>query len=393
MKKTFIILSIIVIAFISCEEQNTTADEIVGVWFMPQSLNRVTANRSVDELGGSSLNAWNYSMMVTTNSNQSFIDQMSEAKGGINVSGFISGELKFMQGWFDNNAPSSSVFVTNHNWMSMFENSNPSDEPFISLSLNDYAGFGNNIPIDSSDYGFDDDFFSAQMNDGAYFDIIQNIDYNYDGKTLTVPNQELVAFQDSVLFIGGTLSHATIDVPANVPTEIMSYDGEVTWDYGTWEIHIKEDGKWVEIYTFEDQYSSDGWSNVYVDSTIAEWEIKDDIIVVTYRYDDIWPDAGGGPGIGQGTWLYQVAYTYEIENDNLKLLNEFDMCEFEVDYCLKMFERQYGLDSGSLEQIKMVWQLEFSKTPSLRKLTNLDALIRKSLVRHSKLSHKNKSKF
>ena len=393
MKKTFIILSITVFAFISCEEQNTTADEIVGVWFMPQSLNRVTANRSVDELGGSSLNAWNYSMMVTTNSNQSFIDQMSEAKGGINISGFISGELKFMQGWFDSSIQSSSIFVTNHNWMSMFENSNPSDEPFISLSLNDYAGFGNNIPIDSSDYGFDDDFFSAQMNDGAYFDIIQNIDYNYDGKTLTVPNQELVAFQDSVLFIGGTLSHATIDVPANVPTEIMSYDGEVTWDYGTWEIHIKDDGKWVEIYTFEDQYSSDGWSNVYVDSTIAEWEIKDDIIMVTYRYDDIWPDAGGGPGIGQGTWLYQVAYTYEIENDNLKLLNEFDMCEFEEDYCLEMFERQYGLDSGSLEQIKMVWQLEFSKTPGLRKLTNLDEDFRKSLVRHSKLSHKIKSKF
>ena len=393
MKKTFIILSIIVIAFISCEEQNTTADEIVGVWFMPQSLNRVTANRSVDELGGSSLNAWNYSMMVTTNSNQSFIDQMSEAKGGINISGFISGELKFMQGWFDSSIQSSSIFVTNHNWMSMFENSNPSDEPFISLSLNDYAGFGNNIPIDSSDYGFDDDFFSAQMNDGAYFDIIQNIDYNYDGKTLAVPNQELVVFQDSVLLIGGTLSHATIDVPANVPTEIMSYDGEVTWDYGTWEIHIKDDGKWVEIYTFEDQYSSDGWSNVYVDSTIAEWEIKDDIIMVTYRYDDIWPDAGGGPGIGQGTWLYQVAYTYEIENDNLKLLNEFDMCEFEEDYCLKMFEGQYGLDSGSLEQIKMVWQLEFSKTPGLRKLKNLDGYIRKSLVRHSELSHKNKSKF
>ena len=393
MKKTFIILSIIVIAFISCEEQNTTADEIVGVWFMPQSLNRVTANRSVDELGGSSLNAWNYSMMVTTNSNQSFIDQMSEAKGGINISGFISGELKFMQGWFDNNAQSSNVFVTNHNWMSMFENSNLSDEPFISLSLNDYAGFGNNIPIDSSYYEFDDDFFSAQMNDGTYFDIIQTIDYNYDGKTLTVPNQELVAFQDSALFIGGTLSHATIEVPANVPTEIMSYDGEVTWDYGTWEIHIKEDGKWVEIYTFEDQYSSDGWSNVYADSTIAEWEIKDDIIMVTYRYDDVWPDVGGGPGIGQGTWLYQVAYTYEIENDNLKLLNEFDMCEFEEDYCLKMFEGQYGLDSGSLEQIKMVWQLEFSKTPGLRKLKNLDGYIRKSLVRHSKLSHKNKSKF
>ena len=59
--------------------------------------------------------------------------------------------------------------------------------------------------------------------------------------------------------------------------------------------------------------------------------MKDDQIVVTYRYDDFWPDAGGGPGIGQGTWLYQVSYTYEIVNGNLKLLNEFNMCGDEIE--------------------------------------------------------------
>lgn len=383
MKKLLIYLFTSAIFFISCEEQNSTIDEVVGVWYMPQSLNRVTANRSIDELGRSSLNAWNYSTVITTNSNQSFIDQMSEAKGSISISGFISGELKFMQGWLDYNDESSSVFVTNRNWMSMFDGPSQNDDPFISLSLNDYVVNENFIPVDSSYYGFDDDFFSAQMNNGTYFDIVQNIDYAYDGKTLTVPDQELLTFQDSILTIGGTLSHALIDLQANSPTKIMSYDGDMNWDYGSWEIHIKDDGKWVEVYTFEAQNSSDGWSNIYADSTIAEWEIRDDVIVVTYRYDDIWPDAGGNPGIGQGTWLYQVAYTFEIKNDNLKLLNEFDMCEFEEDLCLGMFERQYGLDNGSLESIKMVWQLEFSKDPSLRKRTTYQESIRKSLTRHS----------
>jgi len=159
-------------------------------------------------------------------------------------------------------------------------------------------------------------------------------------------------------------------------------------DFGSWVIHIKEDGKWVEVYTFEEQQDPNGWSNVYIDSTIAEWEMKDDMIVVTYRYDDVWPDAGGGPGIGQGTWLYQVAYTYEIENGNLKLLNEFNMCELEEDYCLEMFEGQYGLDYGSLKEIKMVWELEFSNTLNLRKLNKHQEPIRKSLARHSKFSIK-----
>ncbi len=380
MKKIILNLFLFSTFFISCEEEPSSVDEVVGVWYMPQSLNRVTAGRSADQLGGSSLNAWNYSMMITTNSDQSFIDQMSKGIGGINVSGFISGELTFMQGWSDYFNDASSVFVSNHDWMSMFEGLESSSEPFMSLSLNDYSQGVNIVdPGDSNYFGYDDDYFSAYFDDGVFFDIVQNIDYNYDGKTLTVPTQQLRGYQDSTITIGGALTHMTIDVLANTPTEIMSYDGDVSWDYGSWAIHIKEDGKWVEIYTFEDQQGLNGWSNVYVDSTIAEWEMKEDLIVVTYRYDDIWPDAGGGPGIGQGTWLYQVAYTYEIVNNNLKLLNEFNMCEFEEDYCLEMFEGQYGLDYGSLDEIKMVWQLEFSKTPNLRKLSNP---IQKQLARH-----------
>ena len=100
MKK--IILSILIsFIFTGCEEDSSTIDEVVGVWYMPQSLNRVTAGLSAAQLGGSSLNAWNYSMMVITNSDQKLVDQLSEANGSINVSGFINGEFKFMQGYFD----------------------------------------------------------------------------------------------------------------------------------------------------------------------------------------------------------------------------------------------------------------------------------------------------
>ena len=35
---------------------------------------------------------------------------------------------------------------------------------------------------------------------------------------------------------------------------------------------------------------------MYMLTLVAEWDMKDDQIVVTYRYDDFWPDAGGGPG-------------------------------------------------------------------------------------------------
>ena len=163
----------------------------------------------------------------------------------------------------------------------------------------------------------------------------------------------------------------------------MGYEGDTSWDYGSWAIHIKEDGRWVEVFTFEEPQGLDGWTNVYVDSTVAEWDMKDDQIVVTYKYDDFWPDAGGGPGIGQGTWLYQVAYTYEIDNGNLKLLNEFNMCEDEIEsFCLEMLEYEFRLDRGSLEEIKMVWELEFSKSPNLRKMRIYSEPMRKALARH-----------
>ncbi|MBT7422609.1 MAG: hypothetical protein HN782_00225, partial [Candidatus Marinimicrobia bacterium] len=80
---------------------------------------------------------------------------------------------------------------------------------------------------------------------------------------------------------------------------------------------------------------------------------------------DVWVNSNDGPGIGQGTWLYEIAYTFDMQGDDLTLVNEFKMCEDE-EYCLEWFEYDYGLDQGSLEELKMVWTLVFSKVPPLR---------------------------
>ena len=386
MKKSLLFSIISLALFVSCEEDVSSRDKVVGVWYMPQSLNRVSVGASADQLGGYSLNAWNYSLMVTTNTDQKFVDQMSEGIGAISVSGYINGDMTYMQGWKDEDFGSSHVYVSNYNWFSMFEGPNQDSETFLGLNLNNYNGgenMGDPFDSDSGFYGYDDDHFSAYGTDGLYFDAVQQIEYTFDGRSLTVPTQELTDFQDSTLTIGGTLSYSMIDVPANIPTKIMGYDGDISSDYGSWEIHIKEDGSWVEVFRFEEPQDQDGWTNVFVDSTVAEWEMKDDQIVVTYKYDDFWPDAGGGPGIGQGTWIYQVAYTYEVINGNLKLLNEFNMCgdEFER-FCLEMLETEYQLDRGSLEEIKMVWELEFTKTPNLRKMRLYSEPMRKALARH-----------
>ena len=209
------------------------------------------------------------------------------------------------------------------------------------------------------------DYLNIHFNNGNYIEIEQEIDYSFNGKTLNIPNQTLVHSDDVNVNLGGSLTYPTINIPANTPTEIFSYDDEESWDYGNWTIDIQENGRWVEKYTWEEPYDSSGWTHTYTDSTVAEWRLEEDTIFVTYSYDDIWVNSNDGPGVGQGTWLYEIAYAFDMNGDFLTLLNEFKMCENE-EFCLEWFEYDYGLDRGSLEELKMVWTLEFSKIPPLR---------------------------
>ena len=84
-----------------------------------------------------------------------------------------------MQGHFDDYNDASNVYVTNYNWMSMFQGSELNNDVFMSLSLNNYSqGINIEQPGDSGFFGYDNDYFYAYLNDGAYFEVSQDIDYN-----------------------------------------------------------------------------------------------------------------------------------------------------------------------------------------------------------------------
>ena len=351
MNKTTLITLFISLALLSCEKETSIDQEIIGTWYMPQTLNRITSGRSIHEVANHSLNAWNYSMMITTNSNQNLIDRMSDPEGSINISGFLNDEIKFMQGWYDNYSGESSLYLTNYSW-NMFEEI---EGPIISVNMNNYANM--------NEWGWDD-YLNIYFRDGNYLEIKQEINYTFDGKSLNIPKQTLNQ-SDTSITLDGTLNYATINIPSNTPTEIFSQNEDTSWDYGNWIIKIEEEGRWVETYTWEEPNDSSGWKHLYTDSTVAEWRLEQDTIYVTYSYDDIWVESNDGPGVGQGKWLYEIAYTFETQGDYLTLVNQYKMCQSE-EYCLEFFENDYGLEKGSLEELKMVWSLEFSKAPPFR---------------------------
>ena len=117
MKKLIFLTGLLALSFgvLSCEKENNPGEELIGTWYMPQTLNRHTAGKSVDDVAGHSLNAWNYSMVVTTISNQELIDRMADGEGAINVTGVVEDEIKFMHGWFDKNSGEAGVSITNYN--------------------------------------------------------------------------------------------------------------------------------------------------------------------------------------------------------------------------------------------------------------------------------------
>ena len=138
------LIFIFTIAFIaSCEDSNSKLEsEVIGIWHMPQSVNRVMSGMDQSDIGGQSLNASNYSTIITTNTDQKMIDRMSAGVGSISITGMINEELKFLDGEFDPESRYSYVNVTNYDWFSFFENESTIldlDSPIIILSMSNFS--------------------------------------------------------------------------------------------------------------------------------------------------------------------------------------------------------------------------------------------------------------
>ena len=200
------------------------------------------------------------------------IDRMSAGVGSISITGMINEELKFLDGEFDPESRYSYVNVTNYDWFSFFENESTIldlDSPIIILSMSNF--------VYSEFEMFEEDYLIIYSGDSSYIEITDEIDYQYDGRTLKMPKQSFLS-SDSTIYVEGELSYSTIDIKANTPTSIFSFDEEMSSDYGTWSIHIKEDGQWIEVYNWSEVYefAEEEVEDFYSDSTFADWRIEGD---------------------------------------------------------------------------------------------------------------------
>ncbi len=337
----------------ACENEpvdNGDQNKLIGTWFKNQRANARTFDKTGSDISNGTLASWNYETVVTTNSDQNAKDLFSEGIGGIDVSEKDDATLTYMFVFEGENGETDekmiNAFLTNFSFIS--------DEiqfPFYGLSLGEQEWIDSTGATGPVDYNAS---LYVQTDDSTYTMYNGNVDFSYDGKSLTVMESTLIEYEgDKAITIKGDLAHSFIAVPANTPTVINTFgEDNVGIDQGGWTIDIREDGKWVELYQWDE------WS----DSTVASWEVDDDILKVTYDFSekgDIDPQSNDDP------YPYIIEFSYKIENNELLLTNEYNICDDNfAEFCLTFFEYIYGFDPGSLESIVDRTSMTFTQTPS-----------------------------
>ena len=163
---------------------------------------------------------------------------------------------------------------------------------------------------------------------------------NYEGELefslisseLTVTSGALyhTSLNDSITVIG-TLSPAQTSVNAGSDTEL----GNVDWTFDTfeWNFNIKDGNSFTQTI-------------ITIDSGTIErsgtWEATSDEI--TFHYSNS-----------------SDIYAYSVSGSGLVLEFNKDLCVSNTDECLPLFELEYGMESGSLEQVAQIKTTHFSK--------------------------------
>jgi len=211
-KILFVIISLLIIWSCETEEESDipiTVDEIIGTWMVDAE----------------------HDIQITTNTDISILDINSYGTGEITVSGAHSESLKYMN-LVQNFYYSSSLFITVQN------------QPFNqnSLPLYEYGIFSTS----EYNYSFFDVEIDTNFDSNEYYG---SPTFTLDEFTLTLVDT-LTSDSNSVV-ISGTLTGASIDIPANSPTSISSifqFD-----DDETETMTFNEDGTFIDIMTWEDE--------------------------------------------------------------------------------------------------------------------------------------------
>ena len=212
MKRLLIILPLLF--WISCDEDaedNLTA-ELVGTWYLTDG-----------ELY----------MEMTTNSDQTMIDQFGPGIGSIEVEGTVNTSLAYMTLGEDHGAV--SIMVANQYPFG------PSIYPIYYLMVSSYGGDLSAVfyAVESEDYNY-------------YFTESLDLSYDLDSHTVTIGSTEffgtdMYGVVDSVI-LSGTIQANTIAIPANTPTQV---DQSYYFDYmPEMTITLEADGSIVRTETF-----------------------------------------------------------------------------------------------------------------------------------------------
>ena len=158
------------------------------------------------------------------------------------------------------------------------------------------------------------------------------LEFSLIGSELTVTSGALyhISLNDSITVIG-TLSPAQTSVNAGSETEL----GNVDWTFDTfeWNFNIKVDNSFTQTI-------------ITIDSGTIErsgtWEATSDEI--TFHYSNS-----------------SDTYAYSVSGSGLVLEFNKDLCVSNPDECLPLYELEYGMESGSLEQVAQIKTTHFSK--------------------------------
>ena len=314
MKRLLIILPLLF--WIACDEdaEDTLPTELVGTWYLSNS------------------EAY---MEMTTNSDQTMIDQFGPGIGSIAVDGAVNTSMTYMisdedYGWV-------SIMVANQ---SIYE---PRNFPFYYLMVSSYDG------------DLSANFYAAEsyFNETYYFTDSLDFSYDLDSYTFTIGSTEffgtdMYGVVDSSLSVtlSGTIQANTIAIPANTPTQVDQYNNfmpEMT-------ITLEADGSIVRTETYD--YYEEPETETYE----GTWSVSGDQLIILEEYE----------GNGE-TEVDTTEFTFSLSGNTLSLIMEEDVCEPDEDYpmdeCLEEVSMAFGLDPGSLTDLVMVQIINFSNTP------------------------------
>ena len=329
MKKLLFILPLLL--WVACEEdaEDTLPTELVGTWYLSNS---------------------GVYMEMTTNSDQTMIDQVGPGIGSIAVDGAVNTSMTYMisdedYGWV-------SIMVANQ---SIYE---PRNFPFYYLMVSSYDGdaSANFAAAESFDY------------ETYYFTDSLDFSYDLDSYTFTIGSTEfygtdMYGVVDSSLSVtlSGTIQANTIAIPANTPTQV---DQSYYFSMPEMTITLEADGSIVrtEIFVYYEEPETETYEGT--------WSVSGDQLIILEEYE----------GNGE-TEIDTVEFTFSLSGNTLTLIMEEDLCEPDEDYpmdeCLEEGSMALGLDPGSLTDLVMVQIINFSNTPP-----TLARVASKSILKH-----------